>query len=100
MRYFHPSGAFASFGTTYVNQDVKRSEGSFFADGSDDFFVLDAAVGYRFPNRLGIASLGVSNLLDENFQYQDDSFREFGDRPSIGPYIPDRQILARVTLNF
>ena len=48
-------------------------------------------MGYRFPKRLGIASLGVSNLLDEHFQYQDDSFREFGDRPSIGPYLPDRR---------
>ena len=62
--------------------------------------LLDAAVGYRFPKRLGIVSLAVSNLLDEDFQYQDDSFREIQDAPSIGPYIPDRQILARVTLSW
>jgi hypothetical protein len=102
IRYFHPSGVFAGFTTTYVNQHVRRTPGNFFgfAEGRDDFFLLDAAVGYRLPNRLGIVSLQVSNLLDEEFSYQDDSFREFQDRPSIGPYIPDRQILGRITLNW
>ncbi len=98
VRYFHPSGFFAGAGATYVNQDVKRAQG--FSDGSDDFFVVDAAVGYRLPQRLGIVSLSVFNLFDKRFDYLDDSYREFQDQPSIGPYIPDRQILARVTLNW
>ena len=34
---------------------------------------------HRFPDRLGAASLEVNNLLDEQFSYQDDSFREFRD---------------------
>jgi hypothetical protein len=45
-------------------------------------------------------SLEVRNLFDNGFHYQDDSFREFRDEPSIGPYIPERQIRFRVTLNF
>ncbi len=103
-RYFHPSGFFAGVGVTYVHQDVRRSPAFSFAfpntEGSDDFVVVDAAIGWRFPNRIGVASLEVTNLLDEEFQYQDDSFREFRDEPSIGPYIPDRTIIGRVTLNF
>ena len=99
VRYFHPSGFFAGVGATYINQDVNRADG-FSNEGSDDFFVVDAAVGYRLPKRFGIVSLSVSNLFDNKFKYQDDSFREFEDRPSIGPYTPDRQILARVTLNW
>jgi hypothetical protein len=100
VRYFFPNGVFAGIGGTFVNQEVRRSATATFADGSDSFFVVDAAVGYRFPNRIGIASLAVNNLLDEGFEFQDDSYREFRDEPSTGPYIPDRQILARITLNF
>ena len=102
VRYYHPSGAFASVGAAYVWQDVNRDEFNFrgFPSGSDDFFVVDAAIGYRLPKRFGIVSLSVSNLFDSKFKYQDDNFREFQDNASIGPYIPDRQILARVTLNW
>jgi tetratricopeptide (TPR) repeat protein len=100
VRYFFPNGVFAGVGGTFVNQEVRRSATATFADGSDSFFVVDAAVGYRFPNRIGIVSLAVNNLLDEGFEFQDDSYREFRDEPSTGPYIPDQQILARITLNF
>jgi len=99
VSYFHPSGFFAMAGVTFVDQDVERLPG-FTNQGHDDFFVLDAAIGYRFPNRLGIASLSVHNLLDEGLHYQDDTFREFRDEPTVGPYIPERTILGRVTLNF
>jgi outer membrane receptor for monomeric catechols len=100
LRYFHPSGFFAGVGATYVNQHVNRSDNMGQPEGSTDFIVVDAAIGYRLPKRFGIMSLLVANLLDNKFKYQDDSFREFQDQPSIGPYIPDRQILARVTLNW
>ena len=100
VRYFHPSGFFAGAGATYVNQDVNRPESSGLPEGSDDFFLVDAAVGYRLPKRFGIVSLSVTNLFDKKFRYQDDSYREFQGQPSIGPYFPERQILARVTLNW
>jgi outer membrane receptor for monomeric catechols len=103
VRYFHPSGFFVGGGATYVNQDVKRNASAGLPSGSDDFFVVDAAIGYRLPKRFGIVSLSVSNLFDQKFKYQDDNFREFslqGFRPSIGPFIPNRQILARITLNW
>jgi tetratricopeptide (TPR) repeat protein len=102
VRYFHRSGIFAGAGATYVWQDVNRQEpnGPGLPSGSDDFFVVDAAIGYRLPKRFGIVSLTVSNLFDTKFNYQDDSFREFQNQPSVGPYIPDRQILARVTVSW
>jgi tetratricopeptide (TPR) repeat protein len=102
-RYFHPSGVFAGVGATFVDQRVVRTaaaEQAGFSDGSDQFFVVDAAIGYRFPDRRGIASLTVNNLFDEKFLYQDDSFREFRDEPSIGPYLPAFQVVGRVTLSF
>ena len=89
-RLYEGSAAMAVMGT-FILDDMNASYG---AEN------VDATIGYRFPRRLGIASLSVSNLFDTSFRYQDDSFREFGDRPSIGPYIPDRQIVGRITLNW
>jgi tetratricopeptide (TPR) repeat protein len=102
VRYFHPTGFFAGVRGTYVNQDVDRSPDQIdgLEGGQDGFFVVDLSAGYRLPKRLGTISLELSNLFDTGFQYQDDSFREFGDDPSIGPYIPERQILARVTISW
>jgi len=99
VSYFHPSGFFAQVGATFVDQDVDRLS-QFDNQGHDSFFVVDVGVGYRFPNRHGIASLQVQNLFDEGMEYQDDSYREFQEEPSVGPYFPDRTILGRVTLNF
>ncbi len=97
--YFHASGFFATAGGTYVDQNVRRSNNSNQGDGSDSFFLVDATVGYRLPKRLGLFSIGVKNLFDTEFEYQDDSFREFRDESSTGPYFPDRVILARISLN-
>ena len=52
------------------------------------------------PKRLGIATLTVRNLFDEKFRYQDDGFREFRDEPTSTPYIPERQLMGRVSLYF
>ena len=104
VRYFHESGFFAGAGVTFVNQRVERSAAAKtdlgLTDGSDEFVVVDAALGWRFPDRRGMASLTVNNLFDEEFRYQDDSFREFRDEPSTGPYIPALQVVGRLTLNF
>ena len=66
---------------TYVDQKVRRSATATQADGSDDFFLVDATVGYRLPKRAGVISLQVKNLFDDEFNYQDDSYREFRDEP-------------------
>ncbi len=99
-RYFHPKGYFAGIGASYVHQTVRRSDISPLADGTDEFVVVDAALGYRLPSRRGTVSLEVRNLFDSEFKFQDDGFREFADEPSTGPYIPDRVVLLRVSLNF
>lgn len=100
LRFFLPNGFFAGLGATYVHQEVDRSSLSSRAEGSDDFIVADASIGYRLPGRRGILSLEVRNLFDEGFQFQDDSYREFRDEPSVGPYIPERQIRLRFAVNF
>src|SRR5262249_49313420 len=62
LTYFNPFGFFAMAGATFVDQDVERLS-DFDNQGHDNFFVVDLGVGYRFPKRLGIASLQVQNLL-------------------------------------
>ena len=100
LSYFDPSGFFAGLGATYVDQEVRRSPMATQASGDDQFVVVDASIGYRFSKRRGVVSLAVKNLFDTEFNYQDDSYREFRDEPATGPYFPDRTILARFALNF
>ena len=52
------------------------------------------------PKRFGIVSLAVHNLFDKDFKYQDNSYREFGDEPSVAPYTPERLVMGRVSLSF
>lgn len=102
LSYFRPSGFFARAGVTWVHQEVERLP-VFSNQGHDSFPVVDVGIGYRFPKRRGIVSLQVTNLLDEEFHFEDDSFRVStvdNEEPLVGPYIPDRRIMARMTLNF
>ena len=62
--------------------------------------MFDAQIGYRLPKRFGIVTLQANNIFDKSFKYQDDSFRESQDSPSTGPFIPERQILLYLTLNW
>lgn len=100
VTWFSPSGFFVGIGGTYVDQDVQRSVNASQASGSDAFFVTDAALGYRLGKRRGTVNVAVKNLFDTEFNYQDDSYREFRDEPSTGPYFPVRTVMARVALGF
>ena len=100
LRYFNANGLFAGITGTFVDQEVKRAADATLADGSDNFFIVDLSFGWRFAERRGIFSVGVQNLFDQDFMYQDDSYREFGDEPVIGPYIPERTIFAKLTFSF
>jgi outer membrane receptor protein involved in Fe transport len=89
-------------GVSFVRQDLERAQNDQLDVGEGDsyFTLFDAQVGYRLPKRFGLVTLQVNNIFDESFNYQDDSFRESQDSPSTGPYIPDRQILLYLTLNW
>ncbi len=100
VRYFSPLGFFAGVGGTYVYQDVNYQKSSTLKDFDTRVVLVDAAVGYRMPHRRGLVSLMVTNLFDQSFNYQDNGFREFAGEPSVSPYLPERTILVRLTLNF
>ena len=109
VRYFDDSGLFGIASVNVVSQElVRTSVSDVFAtridDENDQFAVLNAAIGYRLPRRVGIASVEISNILDRNFNYLDDNYRTSGlGGPGIvrSPrLVPERTVMGRVTLTF
>jgi tetratricopeptide (TPR) repeat protein len=95
LRFFHPTGVSFSLKGTYITQEGKfiRQGGTEFEPGSDDFWVVDAAVSYRLPWRHGFITVGATNLLDERFRYQETDLRN----PTVEPV---RMFFTKVTLAF
>ncbi len=98
LRFFHPTGLFAELRGTYVNQQVDRpalpTEQSF----ASDFYIVDVALGYRFPKQYGLISLEANNLLDNRFRYRDRKFQMNEQRAS--DITPEQTLFARFTFNF
>ena len=94
INFFHPSGLSVSVKETYRHQ-----QGSFehvsnpgvFDNGRDDFWLLDAAINYRMPERYGLITLGATNLTDSHFQYFDPNLFN-------ATIQPQRFFFAKVTL--
>jgi len=95
VNFFHPSGFSASVTATYWNQygRFERLLTGAVEAGNDQFWTVDAAIGYRLPRRYGFVSVGVTNLFDEDFK--------FFDRDIRNPLIqPTRTVFGKVTLAF
>ncbi len=98
INLFHPSGLRARLKTTYVDQvgdfvNVRSTSLDVLRHGSDQFWVVDASIGYRLPDRRGLFTLDVRNLFDNQFRFQDTNPRS----PTVAP---ERQVLVRFTLAF
>jgi hypothetical protein len=92
--YHWPTGMFVQAVGTYVDQEITQLSVS----DREDFWNVDATLGYRFPRQLGKAELIMKNLLDEEFRYYDLNFQS---REPLPPqFQPERQIFARLTINF
>jgi predicted porin len=92
VNFFHPIGLSAGVTTTYYDQDGKfvNATGAFEKD-DETFWLVNAAVKYRFPKRYGFFTIGVTNLLDEDFEYYE------RDRENTAIQ-PDRFYFASITL--
>jgi tetratricopeptide (TPR) repeat protein len=75
INIFLHNGLSASLKATYYNQEgsFTRLEAplGYFEDGSEHFWLVDASLNFRLPNRYGFITLGVKNLFDENFRFFD-----------------------------
>ncbi|MCB0331132.1 MAG: hypothetical protein KDD70_15795, partial [Bdellovibrionales bacterium] len=84
-RYFSPHRWFALTDIDWYNQHRINLPG--FENGTEDFWVVNAGVGYRFPKRHGQARLQLVNLLDESFNFASRS--RFTDPPSGLGFLAD-----------
>jgi tetratricopeptide (TPR) repeat protein len=96
MGLFHPCGLFGRLKGTYYDQEgnfqrkVVPAPGTF-NEGSDDFWVVDASVGYRLPKRYGIFTVEAKNLFNESFKYQETD--------PVSPTLqPERTVFFKITL--
>jgi tetratricopeptide (TPR) repeat protein len=69
--YFHESGVMARLKAVHISQDGSFLVRGVPTSGTDGFWVFDAGLGYRLPNRLGRLMLEFRNLFDASFRYQD-----------------------------
>ncbi|OQW78050.1 MAG: hypothetical protein BVN35_04745 [Proteobacteria bacterium ST_bin11] len=103
INLFHTSGLFGKFSGTFVDQHATSSRlltglpanAPRFTGDSASFWVFDAMLGYRLPNRLGTLALEGRNLFDNNFVYQS-VFDASG--PQLSPFIPERQLFVKLSL--
>jgi tetratricopeptide (TPR) repeat protein len=97
LRYFSPNGLMLGFRTSHIADHGTFVMGTpipgTLAPGGDRFWLVDAFVGYRLPNRRGLLSLNADNLLDRRFRFQDVD-------PEDTSLIPERLISFRFTLSF
>ncbi len=95
VNVFAPWGLMARLKATYIDQrgDFADSTGTVVQPGGDRFWVLDAAIGYRLPKRLGLITLEARNLLNQHFKFQDTD-------PANPSVSPGRLILGKVTLAY
>ncbi|MCB9030288.1 MAG: FecR domain-containing protein [Deltaproteobacteria bacterium] len=76
LKYFDPSGWFTFSTATWRQQD--RNGSFFFEDGNNNFWIIDAGLGYRIPDRHGSVVFKVTNLFDRDFTFdQSLGFDEF-----------------------
>jgi hypothetical protein len=94
---FHRSGLGASATATYFNQSGSFGEplvGVLPRSGSDQFWLVDAALSWRLPRRHGFFSVGATNVIDRDFSLFENTGIDI-----INPTVrPGRVAYARVTL--
>jgi len=93
VNFFHPIGLNVGFKATYVNQDGDfEGQAGGTESGNDNFWLADAAIGYRLPQRYGFITVGVKNLFDESFEYADSDINN----PML---LPERSVFGKISLS-
>jgi len=90
-RMFLPMGLFASATGKYYAQRVEQFD-DLTPLVTAHFWLLDAAIGWRLPRRLGSISVEGSNLTDREFNFYEQSLQE--------NVIPARRVVLRADFAF
>ena len=97
MHYRTANGMFATFGATFAQQKKTLDIGT---ELTEEFAVVDLAIGYRFPRRLGTLTIEAENLFDQSFLYADDSFKTADKFKVAQNVLPFRTLVVRIVTNF
>lgn len=106
LRYFDPSGVFAGLTVTplwHEFRDDRLATTAGAREGDDHALMVDAGIGWRLPNRRGLLSIEVLNLLDQDFGFEERPLLGAdGQLDNFGPptFARERAIFARATLRF
>jgi lipoprotein NlpI len=93
VRYSHPAGWLADFAVTGYRQsgDFVITTVGENRHARDSFWLSDARLAWRLPDRRGLLSIGARNLFDTAVQFQDTD-------PQHPELSPQRQLYASVSL--
>jgi len=93
IQFFTHSGWTVAMKGTYVSETYDSGTVGSVTEQKSDFWLADAMVSYRLPQRRGFLAFGATNLFDRHFAYQqlDSANTEMQ---------PARMVFGRVTLLF
>jgi len=85
--------------STYYDQDITQPVSvNLNNEFHDSFIISDATISYDLPKRKGKLSLIINNLFNQEFKYQDTTFRSVSaQEPTIQH---ERGVVLRATFNF
>lgn len=95
VRVFLPIGFFASVGGTYRTQRIDQYDDlttQVVVTERPKFWTMDAAIGWRLPERLGFVTLEGTNLTDREFDVYEQTLQE--------QVIPARRVVLRADFQF
>jgi hypothetical protein len=96
INYFHPGGWLMQAAATYYDQRGEfAADPNFFTfrSGHDRFCLLDTLIGYRLSKSRGSFAIGVNNLLNRHFRFQETD-------PEQRFLYPERLLFGRVSWAF
>ena len=95
VRVFLPIGFFGVVGATYYAQRVVEFDALVsptFNTQTPRFWTMNATLGWRLPERLGIVTLEGTNLTDREFNFYEQALQE--------QLIPARRVVLRADFQF
>jgi tetratricopeptide (TPR) repeat protein len=108
LSYMHPSGWYAQIKDSVVYQDLSglsdKSLAQDQAELGNPFNLVDITFGKYFANKRGLVQLAITNVFNQHFYYQTDSFAAFSSNPAnpyaLYSFYPDRRVMLTVALYF
>jgi len=97
LRFFAPNGIFVRLAGARYDQQVDQRDAfdaavATLSTVNSEFWVMDAAIGYRFPKRWGSFVIDGRNVFNEKFLFYDRLIQE--------QVVPARQVTARLEITY